>query len=169
VARKFGFVCLRFDPLRWYIQLNSLTAIDMFCWLSDLEVTLQIAVQVVSGSILCSGKDILLAFLFCCCFGVFIFCPKNIFYMKFCKSFCNISSFRILNILQHLWPFLRAYRYKPSIIINAISQHKKNAQRIALINMWYIHPSDYVDHTNVIILYLCLFFSFKYYSAIYRV
>ena len=37
VARKFDFVYLCFDSLRWK-QLNSLTSIDMFNCLGDPEV-----------------------------------------------------------------------------------------------------------------------------------
>ena len=39
VDRKFGFVCL-FRPITLKL-LNDFTAIDMFSWLSDEEVTLQ--------------------------------------------------------------------------------------------------------------------------------
>ena len=56
----------------------------------------------------------LFAFLFCCCCVLRFFCPKAIV-MKFCNSFCTVTSFSIINILQTLWPIIRVSRYRLSI------------------------------------------------------
>ena len=52
VTRKFGFVYLRFDPLRW----NSLTTIVTLSWLGGAEVTHPIWVVDAPDSIPGSGK-----------------------------------------------------------------------------------------------------------------
>ena len=36
-------------------------------------------------------------------------------YIIFCNSFCNVNSFIKLNILQHVWPIIRASRYRAII------------------------------------------------------
>jgi len=61
-------------------QLNSFTAIDMFCWLSGREVTLQTSVHKVLGSIPGSSKDFYVCF-FVVVFSIFV--DNTIIYIKF--------------------------------------------------------------------------------------
>ena len=113
--RKCGpqiWLCLCFDPLRWYI-CNGLTSINTFRCIWDLKVTHRTAVWDVPGS----SKGFMFAFLFCLVVDVVVFLlyVHNIIFMKFCNSFCDVHSFSILNKLQNVWPIIRISRYRPSI------------------------------------------------------
>jgi len=54
-----------------------------------------ITLKQLTGLIPGSGKDYI-------CLSVLLLC-FNFFYTKFCNSFCNVSSFSILNILQMVY------------------------------------------------------------------
>jgi len=76
-----------------------------------------------------SGKDFYVC-LFCLVVVVFLlfFLGKNtLLFMKFCNFFCNGYSFRILNILQNLWPIKRVSRYIDPASLN-VTLIKKSQQ-----------------------------------------
>jgi len=99
-------------------QLNSLTmsTINALSWLGGALVTHPLWVQEVPATIPGSCKGFMFDFflLLLLCFD-FLF-KKHFISKKICNSFCNVSLFSILNILQDLWPIIRVQRYRPSII-----------------------------------------------------
>jgi len=110
VARKYGFVCLYFDLLRWNSYLKSLTSLNItFSGLGGREVTLQTAVQQVLGSIPGSGEDFYVYFFVLLVLSYFL--SKNTLFtfgiLQFLLQYVTGNSFRILNILQILWPIIR--------------------------------------------------------------
>ena len=101
---------------RQIVQIKDATiSMHMLSCLGGQKVTLQTAARKVPGSY---PGGFLCWFLFCCCCYCFYFyfLGQNIIdYITFCNSFCNVSSFNILNIRQHSWPIIMESRYRPSI------------------------------------------------------
>ena len=65
----------------------------------------------------CGARDpgfVVWLWLSCCCVFHFL-SKKTLFVMKFCKSFCNVNSFSMLNILQYLWLIIRVSKYRPTV------------------------------------------------------
>jgi len=92
VARKFGYVYLRFDPLRRHSRIAllpfiSLTTIVTLSWLGGVKVThlLSCARGPAFNSQL-RQRDFIFHFLFCCC-CVITFLSKNNFFVT------NVSLF----------------------------------------------------------------------------
>jgi len=89
VARKFGFVYLRFDPMPRNIK-KTLSTIVTFSWLGGTEVTHLLWVRDVPCSISGSGKSFYVWFsvLLLLCFYFFvqkhIICHKNLQYLLQC-------------------------------------------------------------------------------------
>ena len=118
VARKIGFVYLRFRLIASE-QLNSLTTIYTLSWLGGVVVThplwVQLWVQEVLGSIPAPGKGFYVWFSVSLLLCFYFLSINTLFVTKFCKSFCNVNLFSILNILPDLWLIIRVKRYRPSI------------------------------------------------------
>jgi len=93
-------------------QLNSSTSIDTSSCLGGLEVTHRAAVWEVPDSISDSGKDYRIVLLL---FWFYFFVSKSIICRDLFCDFLSKFIFSILNILQNMWPIIRASRYKPSI------------------------------------------------------
>ena len=92
---------LMFRPIAMK-QLKSMTLINLFKLLDGLEVTHQIAVREVPGSIPDSGNDFYVCSLFCCCCVFYFFVQNTLFFMQFLQSFWNDNSFSILYTRLHV-------------------------------------------------------------------
>ena len=77
LARKFGFVCLRFFPIASK-QLNGLTTIDTLSWLGGAVVTHPLRVQEVPGSIPGSCKGFYVWFFVLLLLYFYFFVQKHI-------------------------------------------------------------------------------------------
>ena len=105
VARKFGFVYLRFDPL---CRNSYMAWLDTLSWFVSAVITHPLWVQEVPGSIPGSGKGFYVWFFVLLLLLCFYFLSKiTLFVTKVCNSFYNVKLFSILNIFQDLWPIIR--------------------------------------------------------------
>ena len=102
VARKFGFVYLRFDPLRRKIAwLQSIQQLTLWCRGSASALS---ARGHGFNSRHSKGFYVWFCVVFLC---VFLRSKNTLFFTKFYNFFCNINSFSILYILQDLWQIIR--------------------------------------------------------------
>jgi len=92
-------------------QLNSLTTINRFSYLSGREITHYAAVSEVPGSILGYDKKYYVCLFVLLLMHTLLFCAKQQqqqqqqqqqFFIKCCHSFCNAYSFGTLSILQNV-------------------------------------------------------------------
>ena len=89
-------------------RFNSLTTNHFPSWLGGAVVTHPLWVQEIPGSIPGSGKGFYVWFfvlLLCFCF----FVKNHIICHTIFNFFCYVDLFSILNLLQDLWPIIRAY------------------------------------------------------------
>ena len=125
VARKFGFVYLRFDPfVETVIYLDYIRYSQFTRWCRGIAVALGTRDH---GLIPCSGKGFyvwyFVLFLMLC---FYLFVQNPIICDIFCNLFYNLCLFTIPNILQDVWPIIRVWINRPSIFkIYYTSQQKK--------------------------------------------
>jgi len=104
-------------------QLNSLTTLDTFSWLGGAVVTHPLGVRGRGINTRLRQGYLMFEYLFCFCFD-FTFLYKNTFFVTtFCKLFCNINSFSMINTLHDLWLITTVKRYRPSIFKCDTSVH----------------------------------------------
>ena len=88
-------------------QLTSLLTIGTLSWLSGAVVTHPLWVQDVAGSIPGLGKGFYVWFSVLLLLCIYFLSINTLFVTKFCKPFCYVNLFSILNILQDLWLIIR--------------------------------------------------------------